>query len=316
MKDNKLKVKVFAGAGVLLVGLTLTTLRFNNNSINKEFQQIASKPSTSVIQFNSHSVGNDYDDMNFEYGTNIVEGVSSEYVDDLTALVKMVWNEVGTNIVVDPSDEFLRFIDDLGLDYTKTVLEDGKQQYEIRSLKEPFDVNKPITVKPELIIEENVVSVLVPVDYELYRVDETLPFPGVLGVGESDGKVKKMGVVVTDGSLESNPFLGGIAVYKPYYSLLSSRDSIINNSDEIILNDEGICSVPVGYTLYSKTGKSDEFVEIGSDGKNVKYQFLGEVNSSDYVIVYQELAHRLELIDQIEEIVKEDYYAKNQNLSK
>ena len=179
-----------------------------------------------------------------------------------------------------------------------------------------FDVYKPITIDPLIVYDEKKISVLLPHDYTLYCVDKSLGFSNKYFREVGNSNLEKISVHISRKAFlgEYNPFEGGIAVCKPYFALLTLKDFVLSKFSKVSLNQEGVCVVPLGYTLYAKDRNMDSILKVGEDAQRSKYVFVNGANVDNYVMIQDEFYYSFLLIDEIQGIVEEEFYTKRNGL--
>ena len=96
--------------------------------------------------------------------------------------------------------------------------------------------------------------------------------------------------------------------------MLKLKDLILSKFSKAILNQEGVCVVPVGYTLYAKDGNMDSILKVDEDAGESKYVFVNGANSDNYVMIQDDFYYSFLFIDEIQEIVEEEFYTKRNGL--
>ena len=234
----------------------------------------------------------------FDKGPNIMDVLFSFDLQDVTSLLKLSWNKL---------KDFAQEHPDLNMEIRK-FLEDKSFQN--------FDIHKAITIDPLIVYDEKKISALLPADYTLYCVDKSLGFSSKCYHEVENNNIEKISVRIPEKVFleEYNPFEGWIAVYKPYYALLKLKDLILSKFSKVNLNQEGVCVVPVGYTLYAKDGNMDSILKVDEDAGESKYVFVNGANSDNYVMIQDEFYYSFLFIDEIQEIVEEEFYTKRNGL--
>ena len=236
--------------------------------------------------------------FSFDKGPNIMDILYSYNLQDVTSLLKSSWNKL--------RDFALKHID-LNMEI-KRLLDNCSFQN--------FDVYKPITIDPLIVYDEKKISALLPHDYTLYCVDKSLGFSNKYFREVGNNNLEKISVHISRKAFlgDYNPFEGGIAVCKPYFALLTLKNFILSKFSKVSLNREGVCVVPLGYTLYAKDRNMDSILKVGEDAKRSKYVFVNGANVDNYVIIQDEFYYSFLLIDEIQGIVEEEFYTKRNGL--
>lgn len=236
--------------------------------------------------------------FSFDKGPNIMDILYSFDLQDVTSLLKLSWNKLMN---------FTREYTDLNVEVAK-FLEDSSFQN--------FDIYKAITIDSLIVYDEKKISALLPADYTLYCVDKSLGFSNNYFHEVGNNNIEKISVRIPEKVFlnEYNPFEGGIAVYKPYYALLTLKELILSKFSKVNLNQEGVCEVPVGYTLYAKDGNMDNILKVDEDAGESKYVFVNGANSDNYVMIQDDFYYAFLLIDEIQGIVEEEFCTKRNGL--
>ena len=92
------------------------------------------------------------------------------------------------------------------------------------------------------------------------------------------------------------------------------KDFVLSKFSKVSLNQEGVCVVPLGYTLYAKDRNMDSILKVGEDAQRSKYVFVNGANVDNYVMIQDEFYYSFLLIDEIQGIVEEEFYTKRNGL--
>lgn len=188
------------------------------------------------------------------------------------------------------------------------------------------DVSKPVAVPiEEVVMEDGTICYKYPTGYIPFLVDETKPMPGEFSVLEKNEEFEIVSgdcVQNLDGIGENVDFSGAVAVYYPYYTLISYKyNTVLNPKTSLSCDLIPIQSdvfpeayfLPDGYKLYSPNVENENLA-IGYETIDQGTVYgMSSVEAAHNVGVRDDVYLKLLDIDKYEVTVRAVYFEQKFN---
>lgn len=261
---------------------------------------------------------------------NYTMDIQEKTYENIVELAKKVWEQRTT--IYNPTEEQIKKLREMNIPfYTSTSLMGENQKITI-----PFDENMPITAQYEKFIEKNSsngqtyyeLCYKIPTFYSMYNLDKSKPLPNMVGYEEDpSSKYYVLYSNIPNQDIDSinidtaGAYNTSIPVYLPYKYLLELKDEILLSDEttklqQATIDNPYLFAIPKGYVFYSANGKKVDAHKV-DEKDNLDIFMIMDVDDTDNIYaVKSEYYDTLKIIDKLEEVIRDEYYAKTNSINR